>query len=318
MMLSRVGGSLYWMGRYLERGENITRLLAVTSDFTIEFGGLDEALAQAEWDDLVRSLPGSKIPPIEFSPEQGLTVPYVNAMLLDDRNPLSVRHSLGRARENARSIREALTQEVFSNLNEAFRGLETHSRKGIEDPAISAEVVATTHRAILTTLGAIEHTLSRDQGWTFMKFGEALERTSRTLMVLKAKLPLLRIEAGSVDLPVFYARWRCLLRSVGSLENFRRVHGAGLDPDQVVRFLLFDPHTPRSIHCGLTRVKAYLEQLPGGDRSKAARIAGRLGAMMTYEDDRILAKPDLADFCDETSLELAAIHEAVERQYFSV
>jgi len=318
MMLSRVGGSLYWMGRYLERAENVTRLLAVTSDFAIEFGGLDEALAQTEWDDLVRSLPGSRVPEIDFSPEQGLTVPYVNAMLLDDENPLSVRHSLGRARENARSIREALTQEVFANLNEAFRSLEDHSRKGIRDPAISAEVVAKTHRAILTTLGAIEHTLSRDQGWTFMKFGEALERTLRTLMILKAKLPLLRVEAGSVDLPVFYARWRCLLRSVGSLENFRRLHGAGLDPDEVLRFLLLDPHTPRSIHCGLTRVKAYLEQLPDGGRSKAARIAGRLVAMMTYEDDRILANPDLADFCKETTHALSAIHEAVERQYFSV
>jgi uncharacterized alpha-E superfamily protein len=318
MMLSRVGGSLYWMGRYLERAENVTRLLAVTSDFAIEFGGLDEALAQAEWDDLVRSLPGAKIPAIEFSPEQGLTVPYVNAMLLDDENPLSVRHSLGRARENARSIREALTQEVFANLNEAFRSLEDRSRKGIDDPAISAEVVAKTHRAILTTLGAIEHTLSRDQGWTFMKFGEALERTLRTLMILKAKLPALRVQAESVELPVFYARWRCLLRSVGSLENFRREHGAGLDPDEVVRFLLFDPHTPRSIHCGLTRMKAYLEQLPGGGGSQAARIAGRLVAMMTYEDDQILANPDLADYFDETKHALGGIHESVERQYFSV
>jgi uncharacterized alpha-E superfamily protein len=305
------------MGRYIERGENVTRLLAVTSDFAIEFGGLDEALARTEWNDLVSSLPGSVMPDIDFSPERGLTVPYVNAMLLDDANPLSVRHSLGRARENARSIREALTQEVFSNLNEAFRSLEDHSRKGIVDPAISAEVVAKTHRAILTTLGAIEHTLSRDQGWTFMKFGEALERTLRTLMILRAKLPQLRTSAGSLDLPIFYARWRCLLRSVGSLENFRRQHGAGLDPDEVVRFLLFDPHTPRSIHCGLTRVKAYLEQLPDGRHSKAARIAGRLVATITYEDDRILAKPDLADFCDETTLALGAIHEAVESQYFS-
>jgi uncharacterized alpha-E superfamily protein len=317
-MLSRVGGSLYWMGRYLERGENVARLLAVTSDFAIEFGGLDEALARAEWSELVASLPGCVMPEIDFSPEQGLTVPYVNAMLLDDDNPLSVRHSLARARENARSIREALTVEVFSNLNEAFRALEDQSRKGIDDPAVSSEVVAKTHRAILTTLGAIEHTLSRDQGWTFMKLGEALERTLRTLSVLGAKLPQLRASSENVDLPVFYARWRCLLRSVGSLENFRRLHSAGLDPDEVVRFLLFDPHTPRSILCGATRLKAYLDQLPNGRDSRAARVAGRLVATLTYEDDRVLSKPDLADFCEETTLALGAIHEAVERQYFSV
>jgi uncharacterized alpha-E superfamily protein len=317
-MLSRVGGALYWMGRYLERAENVTRLLGVASDFAVEFGGLDEALAQAEWDALVRAFPGADLPSFDFSPEGGLAVPYLNAMLLDDANPISARHSLGRARENARSIREALTREVFANLNEAYRALEDQRREGIDAPAVGAEVVAKTHGAILTTLGAIEHTLSRDQGWTFMKFGEALERTMRTLLVLSAKLPLLQAGAGSVDLPIFYARWRSLLRSVASLENFRRVHGAGLSPDEVVRFLLFDPWTPRSILCGLTRMKGYLDQLPGSSDSKAARLTGRLVATMTYDADRILEKPDLSDFCNATVAELGAIHEAVERQYFSV
>jgi len=317
-MLSRVAGSLYWMGRYLERSENITRLLAVTGDFAVEFGGLDAELARTEWDDLLRALPGSVIPEIDYSPEHGLTLPYVNAILLEDANPLSVRHSITRARENARSVREALTREVFENLNEAHRALEAHDRKRIDDPALSIEIVSETHTAILTTLGAIEHTLSRDQGWTFMKLGEALERTLRTLMVLEAKLPLLRAGAGKLELPVFYARWRCLLRSVGSLENFRRKHGGQLDPDAVVRFLLFDSHTPRSIQCGLTRVLSYLEQLPNGGDSKAARIAGHLRAKMTYETEHILEKPDLAEFFTEATLAIGGIHEALERKYFSV
>src|SRR3989442_5636514 len=36
LMLSRVADSLYWMGRYLERAENVTRLLLVTEDFSTE------------------------------------------------------------------------------------------------------------------------------------------------------------------------------------------------------------------------------------------------------------------------------------------
>ncbi len=318
MMLSRVAGALYWMGRYLERGENVTRLLAVTGDFAVEFGGLDEALARTEWDDLLRALPGSVVPEIADSTMQDLTVRYVNAILLDDTNPLSVRHSISRARANARSIREALTREVFENLNEVYRQLEEYGGKQIEEPATSIEVVGEIHSSILTTLGAIEHTLSRDQGWTLLKFGEALERTLRTLMVLAAKLPLLRAGAGRLELPVFYARWRCLLRSVGSLENFRRRHGGGLDPDEVVRFLLFDPHTPRSIQCNLTRMLSYLGQLPNGCDSKAARIAGHLRAKMTYEDDQILAKPDLTEFFKDATHALGGIHEALERKYFSV
>ena len=127
-MLSRVAGSLYWMGRYLERGENVTRLLAVTSDFAIEFGGLDEALAKAEWDDLVRALPGATIPEIEFSPERGLTVPYVNALLLDDANPLSATRSGARARTRARSARRSRRKSSRTSTRRFARSRITAAR----------------------------------------------------------------------------------------------------------------------------------------------------------------------------------------------
>ncbi len=220
------------------------------------------------------------------------------------------------ARENARAIREALTREVFQYLNEAWRDLQGHGRRRPRDPAAALDVVNRTHEALLTTLGAIEHTLSRDQGWTFMKLGEAHERTLRTALVLRAKLPGLTMEEGKAALPLVYARWRGLLRSVASLENYRRAYGAALEPDHVVRFLLFDPVSPRSVRCGVRRMKSYLDQLPGGAQvSRADRILGRLAAKLEYDDEQILAT-DVLPFLDRVTVSLAETHEAVERQYF--
>jgi len=316
-MLARAAGCLYWMGRYLERAENVTRLLLVASDLSIEFEGVDEGLAQREWDDLVAAVPASGVAHMQFSPEEGLATPYVRAFLLDDANPVSVQHSLGRARENARSVREALTREVFLELNEAFRGLERAGRRRIRSPVQGVQMAGGAHQAILTILGAIEHTLSRDEGWTFLKLGEAMERTQRTLLVLRAKLPALGREEGKADLPLFYARWRGLLRCVASLENFRRVHGAGLEPDRVRRFLLFDAAAPRSVLCGVSRIDRYLASLVGPDGSHAARrLTGRLLAKLRYDEDEILAKASLDEFCGHASKTLHDIHTALERQYF--
>lgn len=318
-MLSRVAGSLYWLGRYLERAENVTRLLLVASELSVEFEGIDETLAQAEWDDVVAALPGSELgdDELEPSPRQGLVACYVGSLLLDDGNALSVRHSLRRARENARSVREALTREVFSQLNETYRELSGGARARIAGPVHALETVGETHRSIMTTLGAIEHNLSRDQGWVFLKLGEAVERTQRTLLVLRAKLPSLRAADAGLDLPIFYARWRGLLRCVASLENFRRAHGAGLDPDSVCRFLLLDPSTPRSVLCGVARIHGYLEQLPPPEGPHTAhRLAGRLLATLRYEGDEILGKPELDEFCDRSLATLHDLHGAVERQYF--
>lgn len=314
-MLSRVADALYWLGRYLERAENVTRLVLVTSEFAVELEGLDEKLAQAEWDFLLAALPGTETARLDFSPSSGLWVPYVSTLLLDERCPVSTIHSVGRARENARAVREALTREVFLNLNEAWRDLARRQRARLKDPTAALKIVADTHQSLMTTLGSVENTMTRDQGWTFMKLGEALERTMRTARILGIKLPALTAAPPGVDPPLVYARWRSLLRSVASLENFRRVHRAFMEPDAVLRFLLLDPVAPRSIRCGLERMSGYLDRLPSGtETSPADRLLGRLLAEVRYDDERILRDP--VDFVARVADRLAETHEAIARQYF--
>ncbi|MGH0029462.1 MAG: alpha-E domain-containing protein [Myxococcota bacterium] len=312
-MLSRVAGSLYWMGRYLERAENVARLLLVTAEDTTDLEGLDEVRARAEWEDLARAVPSWDPPDLSLGAEQR-TIACIESLLLDPESPVSVRSTLGAARENARGVREALTREVFENLNEAHQDLRR--RRRFRDRVVALDAVRDSHRAILTTLGAIELTLSRDQGWTFMKLGEAIARTLRTLLVLRARLPGLR-SAADADLPLYYARWRATLRSVASLENHRRTRGSVVDADAVVRFLLFEANAPRSVRCGLARVKRYVDTLPRpGGATSASRIAGRLLARIEYDDEAILEEPDLTPFCDEMVAGVRRLHDSVERQYF--
>jgi len=316
-VLSRVAESLYWMGRYVERAENVARLLTVTAELATELEGLDDALAQAQWDELLAAVGASPESALDFSREGGLALPYVRWLLLDEANPMSVRHSLGRARENARSVREAITREVFLDLNESHRNLDRLVRRLPRDPVRAATEVAGTHQDIRRVLGSMELTLSRDLGWTFLKMGEAVERAQRTLTVLGARLPTLGTTPEEGDLPLFYARWRALLRSVASLENYRSVHGAALEPASVLRFLLFHAAAPRSVACGVTRLAAYLERLPRADEGGAARrIVGRMDAMLRYDGEERLAKEGPVWLCEHLAGELAAAHDEIARMYF--
>lgn len=315
-MLSRVANALYWIGRYLERAENVCRLLLVTSELSVEVEGLDDALAQSEWDELLQAVSSAQNPRLDFSRETGLALPYFRWLFLEDANPVSVRHSLASARENARAVREALTREVFASLNECHLDLERLRRRRLRDPVAAQNEIARVHRTVLEILGSMEHTLSRDQGWTFLKLGEAMERTRRTLMVLHAKLPGLHSAAGRADLPLFNARWRSLLRSVASLENYRARHGGDLVPEQVIEFLLFEPDAPRSVLCGVNRLRTYLDRLPGGPQvSEADRVLGRLHALLSYDGDRVM-KQDVASTATELVGQLSIAHDAICRQYF--
>jgi uncharacterized alpha-E superfamily protein len=316
-MLSRVADALYWMGRYLERAENTTRLLLVTDDFSSETHGLAEALAQSAWKDLLAIFPSAQVaaPASAFAPSSQA---YLAGFVLDAANPYSIHYSLRKARENARSIREALTVEVFLAINETFRALDGHARQGLADPPALRDALGATHKGLFAIVGAIESTFTRDEGWLFLKLGESLERIYRTALILRAKLPGLAAAEPRADVALYYTQWRTLLRALGSLENYRRVWGARLEPGLVVPFLLTDPHSPRSLRYGTEAVKGYLERIAGpGEMTAPARLIGRLHGELCYDDERVAAAADHAPFLDRVVEIVAQAHEALAVQYFA-
>jgi len=303
-MLSRVANALYWMGRYLERAENLTRCLLVTEELATEIRAFDDKLAQGEWNEVGVIFPGDV--------EGATDLDHLRGFLTAARNPYSVLFSLGRARENARAVREALSVEIFVTLNETYRALEARAGAGLADHADVRDALSTVHRGLMSIVGAVEHTLSRDQGWLFLKLGETLERVYRTAAVLRAKLPGLLAPPPETELPIYYSQWRSLLRSLSSLENYRKIRGAHLEPGAVIEFLLFDPHAPRSVRFGAASVKGYLEEISGlREATPPGRVIGRLHARLSYAE----ALPALP-LLDEVQAELAKTHDAIDVLYF--
>ena len=315
-MLSRVADAIYWMGRYLERAENITRLLLVTEEFSTETQGLDEAVAQTAWKDLLVMLPTAQVtrPVSAFAP---LSLPYLTSFFLDPQNAYSIHFSLRKARENARAVREALTVEAFTSINETFRAVEVYARKGLTDVPGLRDALASTHKGIFSVVGAIEATFTRDEAWHFLKLGESVERMYRASVILHARLPALLATEPRTDVPLFYSQWRSLLRILSSLENYRKVHGARLEPDLVVAFLFFDAQSPRSLRAGTATIKDYLEHIAGGpDLTPAARVIGKLYADLSYADESAIRATEVPAFLAGVVDALIRAHDALTVQYF--
>jgi uncharacterized alpha-E superfamily protein len=318
MILSRVADALYWMGRYLERAENITRLLLVTEETASELVGLDEDIVREEWNDLRAIFPsgdsGGGEPPRHL---RALAQAALYELSLDPGHPHSIFFSLKKARDNARTVREALTIEVFVSLNETYREIEGYNRRQLADLPGFRSALAATQRGILATAGAIEQTLARDSGWLFLKLGESMERVFRTTVVLRAKLPALLAHEAPVDAPLFYTRWRGLLRGLSSLENYRKVHGARIEPIDALHFLLFDPQTPRSVRYGTTAVKELLERVSAtSPLSLPARVMGKVAADLAYQGQEVLEDGRALPFLEYILGELTRCHDTVSTTYF--
>ena len=316
MILSRVADALYWMGRYLERAENATRLLLVTEEMASEIVGLDEDVARAEWTELRTIFPGADgaEPPRSL---RTLTHSTILELSVDAAHQHSIFFSLKKARDNARTVREALTIEVFVTLNETYRELESYNRRQMADPPTFRAALAATQRGLHATAGAIEQTLAHDPGWLFLKLGESMERVYRTAVVLRLKLPTLLAQEPKIDLPLFYTRWRGLLRGLSSLENYRKVHGAHIEPNDALQFLLFDAHTPRSVRYGTSAVKDILERISGPNHlSLPARIMGKLAADLVYQGQDVLRDGQAMPFIDQVLGELTRCHDTLSTTYF--
>jgi len=315
-MLSRVADALYWMGRYVERSEHITRLLLVTEDFSSETQGLAEDLAQAAWKDLLTILPSAQLtrPVSAFAP---LSLPYLQAFFLDPDNGYSILFSMRKARENARAVREALSIEVWLAINEAYRALEMYEKKALTDMPGLRDALNATHRALFAIVGAMETTLTRDEGWLFLRLGAGMERAYRTALILRTKLPSLLAPESHADQPLATAQWRSLLRCLSSLENYRRIRGARLEPALIVPFLFFDPQSPRSLHAATAAVERCLERIaPGASLTPPARLIGRLAADLRYEDGSLVRNGDWVGLLDRVVDVTGRTHEALAAQYF--
>ena len=317
-MLSRVASALYWMGRYLERAENTTRLLLVTDDLTTEIGGFHTAAATREWKDLSTVFPGAQLVDGRWRSPDSEALDHLLNFFVEPFNPYGIHYSLRKARENARAVREALTVEVFVCLNETFHRVDGYTVKDLGDLPSAQTALSATHTALLSVVGAIEHTLSRDEGWFFLKLGEALERVFRTAAILRTKLPGLLVAPPARDIALYYTRWRSVLRALSSLENYRRLHGAALEPEAVMQFLFFDPHTPRSLRSGAASVQNYLDFIGGtSDLTPAARAIGKLYARLSYDDGAVLAGGERPlPFLDGVLDEVTKVHDTIDAQYF--
>jgi uncharacterized alpha-E superfamily protein len=320
-MLSRAAESLYWMSRYAERAENVARFLDVSSQVVLDLpethGNPWAAVVAATGDEDV------------FAERYGAPTrdSVVRFLTVDATSPNSIVTSLLRARENARSIREAISSEMWEQLNRWYLMAR--------EAAVTATVVDDPHDFLTSVKEASHHfvgvtylTMTHNEGWHFGRLGRMLERADQTSRIVDARQALMPprprgAAAGHDEIDL-----TALLRSVSALEMYRKRHGR-LDYTQVIRFLVLEKSFPRSILYCLDGGQQSLACITGsgGGTSEASttlpeRLLGRLRAGYEYAviDEILEGRPGaprtLHEHLDDFQLELNEVGTAVFGTFF--
>lgn len=237
-LLARYAEGLFWMARYLERVENLARLIDVTQTF--ESPGRE----RESWAALVAIHANEAEFAATGSAPDGPAVKHF--YLLDRANPGSVPFSLEAARTNARTLRPLISTEMWMQLNVFHRDVLATGREELEADALP-RLCRRIKEGVQAHTGITEGTFFRDQGWHFYEMGRLLERADQTTRLLDIKwhtLPPLGAEERRVS---ELTQWGAVLRAAAGYHAFRRVAHAGFRPADVAAFLLRDGSFSRSV-----------------------------------------------------------------------
>ena len=310
-MLSRVADSLYWINRYVERAENISRFFEVSAAMA-----LDCPPGSAEpWQPLIdasghRSLFDALYP---GGGEQQVLEFLVRA----EANPNSIVNCIALARENARQIRDVITSEMWEQLNGLYWTL-VENEGFWEEPA--PEQLREIRRGCQLFYGITDATLSRDLSWQFSRLGRLIERADKTTRILDVKYFLLLPSPDDVGGVLDELQWMSLLRSAGAYQMFRQSNVGVISPEAVASFLLLNPLFPRSVRYCLERIHETLQVIgrnaAAGTPDDLDCMVGLTQARWSFSKIETLIAGGLHEAIDGLQQDLNQLHNLIHARYF--
>jgi len=281
-MLSRTAEALFWMSRYVERMENIARLL--------EAGRRMDAMPQSsdnagsEWASILISSGCRDSYPGDL--EQADRASVLQHLVWDTDNPSSIFACALATRTNSRAVRGALTSEVWDAINKTYLELRDDRDPSCVSSDLAGFLDWVRDRAALTR-GMIASTMLRDDGFAFIEMGKWIERADATARLLDVKYHVLLPSVSDVGGGVDTLQWMHVLRAANSARAYRHVYRQTVEPRGVVDLLVLNPISPRGLLTCICECAAALNKVAGADG-----IQQDLTARVTRLETRLL-KTDL-------------------------
>jgi uncharacterized alpha-E superfamily protein len=311
-LLSRVADSVYWMGRYIERAENVARFIDVNHNMTLDLppGYHDQ------WQPIVDTT-GDRATFLERY-GQATRQSVMQFLAFDAENPNSIHSCVLAGRENARSVRETISSEMWEQINTMYLLITSESRRAT--PSSLADFCYNVRMACHLFQGITDATMSHNEPWHFIRLGRILERADKTTRLLDVKYFILLPSVADVGTPYDDIQWTAVLKSVSGFEMYRKLYGR-ISPDRIVEFLLLDGEFPRALRYCIGLADASLHAItgtqPGAFSCGAEQRMGLLRSELDFARvDSILAD-GLHEFFDALQLKMNTIDGCISGDFFA-
>jgi uncharacterized alpha-E superfamily protein len=313
-MLSRVAESIYWMSRYVERAENVARFIEVNLQLMLD-GSSGEG---QQWEPLVNTTGDYEV----FHKRYGAATQQnvIHFLAFAAENPNSILSCVRAARENARSIREIISSEMWVQLNK-FYLMVTAAANRSSAQANPHEFFAEVKDASHLFNGLAAATMTHGEPWHFYQMGIMLERADKTSRILDVKYFILLRSVQDVGTPFDDIQWAAVLRSASAFEMYRKRHGR-IAPKSIVEFLLLDREFPRAIHFCLLTARDSLHAISGTPagtfRHAPEKLLGQLCSDLSFTSVDEVVNSGLHEYLDDLQTRMNQVGAGIHETFFAL
>lgn len=313
-MLSRVADSIYWMSRYVERAENVARFIDVNLQLMLDApSGEDQ-----QWEPLVNTTGDHEA----FAKRHGAATQQnvIHFLTFDAENPNSIVSCVRAARENARTVREIISSEMWLQLNK-FYLMVTAAAENAGTPANPHEFFTEVKYTNHLFNGIAAATMTHGEPWHFFTLGRMLERADKTSRILDVKYFILLRSVKDVGTPYDDVQWAAVLRSASAFEMYRKRHGR-ISPKGVAEFLLLDREFPRATHFSLLAARDSLHAIsgtpPGTFRCLPEKLLGQLCSDLSFAGIDEIIHSGLHEYLDDLQTKMNQVASGIYETFFAL
>ncbi|MBC91965.1 MAG: hypothetical protein CMC67_07605 [Flavobacteriaceae bacterium] len=307
-MLSRVANNLFWMDRYMERSYGLLNLIKTNYSSTLDSGDY------SSWNNITQTYLGyeSRTPVINHRD----SLKIIFSMLFDKNNSNSILNMIFKSRENARSVQEHISRELWLSVNKFFLHLSQENIKGKyrkSDPiTIVNELLQYNH--IYYSVADI--TQERGNAYCFMNLGKYLERVVQSIDFLNVRIISFDEKSENIYESYFFKN---LLTSIGGYQIYLKTFKSLFKIENIIEMIAVNESFPRSIIYSINKLFNHVERLNNFNNINDKRlifIVGKLKNNLKYTTIQTIKSQGLTKFLDETKTELNKISNTINNTYF--
>lgn len=309
--LGKTAGGLFWMFRYLERSENLARLIEAGLRISLTRGGA----ASEEWRSVI-STAGLTAAFESAHGEEYTAAHVVNFLLRDRSHGSSVLCMTERARDNGRIVRTAITREVWEATNECYITVRTMLARPVREADLP-DILGSIRRQSALVRGALHGTMLRNDIYNFARIGTFLERADNSARILDVKYYLLLPTIAHVGSTMDIGQWETVLRSLSALHSFRWLNPGDPKPIDIASFLILDGRFPRSILFCIRKIEENLHWLEReyGETCGSQQLARQLLGSIEQASIEKIFETGLHEFLQGFMVENRALAEQINTDY---